>query len=135
MIFRTLTKKTLPRFLDTVSENYRLIVPEQKGVETYTFRHYSGFSNVATEFLRTIIPPKQFFFPPKEGLFHIKGTSDIEVSIEEAPLSIIFGLHPCDLHGIDILDKAFSYRGRDAFYWKRREKTGFIGLSCLPLPA
>ena len=132
MIYRTLIKKTLPRFLDTVSKNYRLIVPEQKGRETYTFRPYSGFSNVATEFLRTVIPPKQFFLPPKEGLFHISGTSDIEVGTEEEPFSIIFGLHSCDLHGIDILDKAFSYGGRDSFYWRRREKTGFIGLSCLP---
>ena len=132
MIYRTLIKKTLPRFLDTVSKNYRLIVPEQKGRETYTFRPYSGFSNVATEFLRTVIPPKQFFLPPKEGLFHISGTSDIKVGTEEEPFSIIFGLHSCDLHGIDILDKAFSYGGRDSFYWRRREKTGFIGLSCLP---
>ncbi len=132
MIFRTIIKKRLSRFLDVVGRNYRLIVPEQKGRETYTFRPYSRFSRVALDFLRTVIPPKQFFFPPREDLFHCSGESDIAVCTEEEPLSVLFGLHPCDLHGIDILDKAFSYGGRDSFYWRRRGKFGFIGLSCLP---
>ncbi len=132
MLFFTLTKKRLPEFLDAVDRHYRIIVPEQKGSKTYTFRPYSEFSNVALEFLRTIIPPRQFFFPPVEHLFSVDKECRITVSPEDEPFSIIFGLHPCDLHGIEILDRAFSYGGRDSFYWRRREKAGFIGLSCLP---
>ncbi len=132
MIFRTLTKESLPGFLDTVSRSYRLVVPEQKGRDTYAFRPYSGFHKVAMGFLRTVIPPKQFFFPPREGLFQFTTGAGIETATDEPPFSIIFGLHPCDLHGIDILDRVFSYGERDTFYWRRREKTGFIGLSCLP---
>lgn len=132
MLFFTLKKDRLPEFLDILNRHYSLIVPEQKGSKTYTFRPYTEFSKVSLEFIRTIIPPKKFIFPPVEKLFSVGKECRIDASYEDEPFSIIFGLHPCDLHGIDILDKAFSYGGRDSSYWRRREKTGFIGLSCLP---
>jgi sulfhydrogenase subunit beta (sulfur reductase) len=89
MLFLTLTKKRLPEFLDAVDRHYRLIAPEQKGSKTYTFRPYSEFSNVALEFLRTIIPPRQFFFPPVEHLFSVDKECRITVSPEDEPFSII----------------------------------------------
>ncbi|MFZ6016894.1 MAG: hypothetical protein ACOYU0_04620 [Nitrospirota bacterium] len=131
MIFLTLEKK-LSKFLNALSREFRLVVPEKKGEKTYTFSHYSSFDKVALEFLRTILPPKKFFFLPKESLFNIGNDFNINFcSIDNADY-ILFGLHPCDLHGIDILGRAFSYKGRDSFYWQRREKIGIIGFSCLP---
>lgn len=132
MIFLTLEKKKLPRFLDVLSREYRLIVPEKKGGKTYTFSEYSGFDKVALEFLRTILPPKRFFLPPREALFSVDKDFNINPSSADNDFSILFGLHPCDLHGIDILDRAFSYKERDSFYWRRRTRTGIIGFSCLP---
>ena len=132
MIFLTIEKARLREFLDAVSNEFRLIVPEKKGKSTYIFKEYTDFSRVALEFLRTIIPPKRFFFPPYEPLLSYSEREGLTAVTEDIPFTVIFGVHPCDLHGVDILDRAFSYGGRDSFYWSRRERMGFIGLSCLP---
>jgi len=132
MIFLTLKKKKLSNFLDTINQHYKLIVPQKKGKTTYIFAPYTDFSNVALDFIRTIIPPRKFLLPPVECLFYTDGYK-VEVPLkDEESFTIIFGLHPCDLHGINILDNVFSYGGKDKYYWTRRERTGFIGLSCLP---
>jgi CRP-like cAMP-binding protein len=86
MLFLTLRKKRLNEFLNAVNRHYRLIAPEQKGSKTYTFRPYSEFPNVALEFLRTIIPPGQFFFPPVERLFSVDKECSITVSPEGEPM-------------------------------------------------
>lgn len=132
MILLTLEKKKLPQFLDALNREFRLVVPEKKGEKTYTFSHYSSFDKVALDFLRTILPPKKFFFPPKESLFKIDKDLNISSCSIDNDFYILFGLHPCDLHGIDILDRAFSYKEKDSFYWRRRERIGIIGYSCLP---
>ncbi|MCP5005741.1 MAG: Ni/Fe hydrogenase subunit beta, partial [Planctomycetes bacterium] len=71
-------------------------------------------------------------FPQQETLlrFKIGPQPDIE-SIIESKKQVIFGVRPCDIHGIRLLDKIFSADYEDENYTQRRKDTIIIGIDCL----
>jgi len=50
----------------------------------------------------------------------------------DVPNRILFGIHPCDVHGIQIMDELFLEEYKDPYYAERREKTLLLGHSCIP---
>src|SRR4030042_1151344 len=52
--------------------------------------------------------------------------------VGDVPRRILFGIHPCDIHGILIMDKLFLEKFNDPYYKERREKTLLLGHSCIP---
>ena len=81
----------------------------------------------------TVLPFKKFLFPQDEVL--LEYTSDgknISPTLKATP-QILFGMHPCDIHSMQILDEAFSDHEGDPNYMIHREKAIIIGLDCLKL--
>jgi len=81
------------------------------------------------------ISPKELLFPRSETLYGI----DISTGEATAPLfegqTILFGVRPCDAHGIGNLDSAFLEKGYvDEAYAKRRESLTIITLACATIP-
>jgi sulfhydrogenase subunit beta (sulfur reductase) len=80
-----------------------------------------------------VLSAKEFFFPPSERLFliHKKG---VEIQLEETFPDweiVVFGVQPCDAHGVKILDALFlDTNPVDPFYARRRGNTTLIGLAC-----
>ena len=90
-----------------------------------------GVEAIALDALRTMLPAKKYFFPPEEALY----TFDVEgyrTAPLDAPPLCLFGLHPCDLHGLDITDRFFDRDHPDRTYRARRRNTVLIGLGCMP---
>jgi ferredoxin len=82
-----------------------------------------------------VIPPKELLFPRSESLY----TLDPETGVATVPAieenTLIFGIRPCDLRGIENLDAAFLEKGYvDTNYAKRRENTTIIALACVTTP-
>jgi ferredoxin len=82
-----------------------------------------------------VIPPKELLFPRSESLY----TLDPETGVATVPAieeqTLIFGIRPCDLRGIENLDAAFLEKGYvDSNYAKRRENTTIIALACVTTP-
>jgi sulfhydrogenase subunit beta (sulfur reductase) len=130
-----LPKKNVDEFLLSLRDFGEVIIPkektEQKGV--YVFDKMIDPSEVAWEYLRTIIPPKKYLHKPKEVMFNFDSENGFQEVFEDAEQKrILFGLHPCDIHGIKILDVVFSNQYQDPYYMKRRQNTLIIGLSCMP---
>lgn len=126
-----LPKGKIDLFLERISQEHKLIVPQKSGGEV-AFAPYEPGCEVALGYQRTLLPPKKFFLPPEEALLSFrKGEGFIE-TMEEPAKQILFGLHPCDIHGIKRLDYVFLDGYIDTYYQQRREQTIIIGLSCLP---
>ncbi len=47
------------------------------------------------------------------------------------PPTVIFGVHTCDLHAIQLLDHVFSSGHIDPNYVKRRRQTMIVSIECL----
>ncbi len=83
-----------------------------------------------------ILPPKKYFFPPKEEIFGLEKKNN-NISVVRAPKKnfVIFGLNPADLEAITQLDEIMKRPKQDFFYCQKREKATVIGLTDFSIDA
>ncbi|MDO8491631.1 MAG: 4Fe-4S dicluster domain-containing protein [Dehalococcoidia bacterium] len=82
---------------------------------------------------KSVIPPKEWFFRQNDVLFTVlKKDSGTEISptVMERE-AVLFGIRPCDAHGMAIIDNVFLGNPADALYAERRAKTTLVGLACI----
>lgn len=76
---------------------------------------------------------KEFFLPPSEVLLHYKQTK-AGVEIREvptvAPAQVIFGASPCDVAGLQTVDKVMNWDYRDELWFGRRDSTTIVIFLC-----
>lgn len=128
-----LPKSNLDKFLLGLKKYGEVHIPIKKSETSYVFAPMNHPNDVALEYLRTIIPPKKYFFKPKESIFEFSTSQNFIDHVEDANKKIVlFGLHPCDIHGLKILDIVFGTGYIDKHYFTRRKNVIIIGLSCMP---
>ena len=104
---------------------------EQNG--KYVFRRLTRWSDARLDYQRTLLPPKKYFLPPRDTLFQYKeGQGYTPVSQELDRRIILFGVHPCDIYALNILDQVFSGKYNDPYYQARRKNIAIIGIDCTP---
>jgi NAD(P)H-flavin reductase/formate hydrogenlyase subunit 6/NADH:ubiquinone oxidoreductase subunit I len=90
-------------------------------------------ADLVLEFPPAVHSPKRFLFPHWDQLFRFKLAENILLEPETAaPPRILFGMHPCDLHAVKILDDCLFEGETDSSYRARREATLLIGVDCTP---
>ena len=137
-------KSNMKTFFNILSESREIWGPVKKG-DIYSFEKVSSYSEMDLSYQRTLIPPKKLFMPPKFSMatytksdFEEDTSGELTCMVDKAsslrnvPCRVLFGVHPCDIHGINILDTFFKLDYVDPYYVRRRENTVIIGLSCLP---
>lgn len=105
--------------------------PVKVSEQSFSFRTVESHDEIAFEALRTILPPKKFFYPPEETLVTYN-QEKIEEHHPQIEAQVLLGVHPCDLAGLGIMDTIFSAGPADSHYLKRREASLIVGLSCMP---
>jgi sulfhydrogenase subunit beta (sulfur reductase) len=104
---------------------------EQNGV--HVFRRLDDWSAVCLDYIRTVIPPKKYFLPPREEMFRYSVKNGYQPCTEDLERSIVlFGLHPCDISALNILDGVFAGKYPDPYFQTRRKNVAIIGLDCTP---
>lgn len=130
-----LAKTNVNEFLKSLKDFGQVIIPKEKAEQSgiYVFGVMDDPAEVAWNYLRTIIPPKKYLHKSGEVMFQFDSHTGFQEVFEDAEQTrILFGLHPCDIHGIKILDVVFNHHYQDPYYNKRRSHTAIIGLSCMP---
>jgi len=88
-------------------------------------------NNICLDAKRTILSPKKFLTPTRYPVFSYSEGS-VEEVIPDDELTIVLGVHPCDIHAIKILDRLYLGNVKDPYYEMRRRNLIIIGHSCLP---
>jgi|LQYC01.1.fsa_nt_gi sulfhydrogenase subunit beta (sulfur reductase) len=133
MELQKIDKHDLSLFVQDLINNFQVEGVKRKGQSVYGQSFFYGSINAPDElcldFDCTTMPPKKYFFPPKEELlkFTIGPKPEVAEVIESKPL-IIFGVHPYDLKAVSQMDKIFSEGNPDPNYLKRREGILLIGV-------
>lgn len=111
---------------------YTVIGLRRKGGD-FVFAPVSACEQVTLDYDTTILPPKKFFLINGETLFKFdlngQAISDVPSQAEKW---VLFGLHPCDIRGLQLLNLVFSGEYRDSQYFARRERAIIIGYGCEP---
>ncbi len=82
---------------------------------------------------QTVIPPKKYFLPTSENILAFKkrgGEFEVE-PLNATEEIVLFGVHPCDLNAIYLIDQIFAEKNRDENYLAKRERAVLIGADCL----
>ncbi len=77
--------------------------------------------------------PKKFLFPNWEKLFRFRLGGRVQLEAEHTAVPrVLFGLHPCDLHAVRILDDCLFEGQADSAYRAKREASILVGVDCEP---
>lgn len=126
-----LKTKSLDSFFSALKNTGTVYAPVRVSSKSFSFKEVERIEEIAWEAIRTILPPKKFFFTRQETLMRFNSEGFEEVEPELEPF-VLFGVHPCDLAGLGILDQIYEDAPADPHYMKRREKALIVGLSCMP---
>ena len=128
--YKYLEKRDFPGFIKRLSSIQKLVAPVKRGEKSFAFAEVPSAEEISLEYTPTILPPKKYFLPQKEAIleYNIKG-ENCEAVLEYDKMTI-FGVHTCDLAGIQCLNLALSDVPKDINYLMRKNKVAIIGLEC-----
>ena len=128
-----LPKENLAEFIGHLNSFGQIHAPVKRGEKSFVFAPVTELTEIELNCNRTILPLKKYFFKPVDTMFNFCAQKGYEVPVEEQDKKyIIFGVHPCDIHGLKILDLVFSGRYVDSYYFAKRNNAVIIGLDCTP---
>jgi ferredoxin len=130
MIAKIVSKEKIKDFLAGLIEQGEFIAPTKKN-QRVEFAPVKEVGEIELNYYNSHKVPKELFFPQTEPLFQYNQQKEIKELLEISE-RIIFGLRPCDVRSLVILDQLFGgEKFQDPYYLKRREKTTIIGVACL----
>ena len=128
-----LPKENLSKFVGCLNIFGEILAPVRRDEKSFVFSAVKDLSEIELNYTRTILPLKKYFLKPIDTMFNFSAEKGYEIPVEEPHKKlVIFGVHPCDIHGLKILDLVFSGRYVDNYYFDRRISAAIIGLDCIP---
>ena len=127
-----LPKKNLSNFVDSLKSFGEIHAPSKRGENSFAFTPVNGLSDIELEYTRAILPQKKYFIEPVETLFNFDAEKGYEDQVKQKKRCVLFGVHPCDIHALNILDLVFKGRYEDGYYLAGRSAASIVGLDCIP---
>ena len=126
-----LYKSKLDNLISLLAARQKVIGPVALSHGQFKFAPVSRLTEMSLDYIPTLLPPKKYFLPPRETLlqYDVSKGQEMESSIEIEE-TVLFGLHTCDLAGIQCLNMVFADRPRDLHYMLRKQHFTLIGLEC-----
>ena len=141
MALRAIKPEGVTVLLESLMKETRVVAPHRReGEENWAFEEVRDPGKICLEYTSTIIPPKKYVFPPKETLvkYTLGDSPSAEAVIEAEPL-VLFGVHPCDIYGINAprfatqpLASAFSLAIFIILLWITRRRWSFDSVQGRP---
>ncbi len=126
-----LKKENLFPFLEEISKEAGLWAPVKVGSDRHRFQMIDDLNQIDIEYTRTILPPRKIILPPSINMFQAS-EKEYKEDFSHVSKKIIFGIHPCDIHALLIMDNFFTHEYYDPYYMESRKNTLLLGHSCWP---
>ncbi len=125
-----IAKEAVGRFVSDLQSDWRIVGPKRKETQ-FVFDTVESADELCLSYPTTILPPGRVLFPAREKLleFRVNEPGTARQVIEAEP-TILFGVHPCDVHGINVMDEVMTDAPADANYAVRRSHCRIIALEC-----
>lgn len=129
---RFTTPDRLRAWLDRLAEEVDLVAP--RSVEGHIlYRPVASSDEIVLNYERPKLSAKDYLFPATEVILRIEQKGK-DVALEEVlpdRRQVLFGIRPCDAHGLAVIDALFLQREPvDRYYQHHRERTTLVGMAC-----
>jgi sulfhydrogenase subunit beta (sulfur reductase) len=121
----------LGEFLEVLRTFGELHAPTVSADGVMMFSPLRDPGDLKLDYRRTQIPPKKYLLPFRDEILRYRDGSYCEGDAA-ARDTVLFAVHPCDLDGIDYLDRVFLDDRPDPNYRQRRSRLILVGISCRP---
>lgn len=101
----------------------------RNGGET-VFEKIDSAGKMDIDYITTMRSPRSFIYPSRQELFDIERSAASVRTVSPEQSRVVFGIHPCDMHAVRVLDRTFLGDYRDLYYRKAREETFTVVLNC-----
>jgi len=129
-MLKLLEKPGLPSFLASLQSYGELCAPVCKN-GGHAFAVVGSPSEIVYDYQTTVLSPKKFLLPPRDTMFRFSVGPEVALApTVDASARVIFGIHPCDINAMWMLDAALTENPSDALYLSRRDRTLIVGLDC-----
>jgi len=128
-------KKDFGSWVGKLKNEGDLFGPKKRTDQFYRFDRVDDPSELALDYVSTILPPKKYFVPPKDEVlleFNLKSGEMKASKDEPAKEIILLGIHGCDMQGLLRLDTCWKEGNPDCSYLAKRAKSTMIGITCTP---
>jgi len=130
MKYAVIDKEDLSKWLEHLKKKARLYAPKKKE-NLFVFNPIKDVNEVCLNYTPTILPPKKYYFPQKEKLVKFSiNPFKAEPATTEFEDFILFGVHTCDIAGIQCMDVVFRESPADPNYLNRKKTMTIIGMEC-----
>jgi sulfhydrogenase subunit beta (sulfur reductase) len=125
-----LDMKDLQKFLDVTASKMTVYAPVKSG-KGFNFSRLEGGRKIDLKgYTNTEFPPRGILMPEGETLLKYGGHAIREVFDDGK--RVIFGIRPCDVHAITVLDKVMMGHGDiEEHYEAKRKNTLIVALKCI----
>lgn len=134
---KVLLKKAFPQWVKKL-ESYTIYAPMKDG-DLWNFEVIKNSEIIDLNYLTTVLSPKKIIFPQREVFLEFSTSDENRLEVKEVlpdeKPTVIFGVRPCDAKALTLTDKVFGGDLKDPYYWKRRNSTTLVGLTCNTPPS
>ncbi len=129
--YSILKKNHLEALIAALASEQKVMAPVSKGFKNFAFESVTSAKEISLVYIPTLLPPKKYFMPQYEKLleYTTREGQNMEAVMEYEKM-ILFGVHTCDLAGIQCLNMALSEPPKDINYLARKNKILIFGLEC-----
>ncbi|THB68426.1 MAG: hypothetical protein D6E12_06590 [Desulfovibrio sp.] len=125
----TVSMEHIPPLLELWAKEYDVHVPVRDVDGFVNFSPWRPSAEIAWDYDVAYNSLKRFFLPPREDLLRFDLAASTAEPVMEAPLQLLFGVHPYDVKAINQLDQLMDQGTADVNYRKRREATVLVALT------
>jgi len=131
----SITRASLLKLLTQVGKEKALVAPVRNDVfGDVDFAFVKTTERICFDYDNTTSSPKEFFLPNCECLFSFEEGANESIRIEGCPEAIVlFGVRPCDVKAIELMDKFYERDFQDNYYLDKRRKSVLISVACSEL--
>lgn len=131
-MYKKILGDDLEAFFESLKKFGNIQGPVSIGGSSYEFKEVYSPEEMNLTYTRTMIPPKKFFLKTEDPIFEFdEEKEEFKESFGEEKI-VIFGIHPCDINALELLDRIYMDETPDKYYINRRENTFLIGVDCHP---
>lgn len=134
MALQVIGSEVVTQLLEKLMAEATVVAPHRReGLKQWAFAEVTDPAAVCLEYTSTILPPKKYAMPTRETLVHLELADKprFEPVIEASPL-VLFGVHPCDIYGLNVLDVALTDKNVDPNWSARRAQMRVVAVDCEP---